>query len=161
MNMGRREFMKVGAASGGGLLLSLYLTGCETSPQADKKWAGDDFTPAAWIRISPDNKVTFYIDRAEMGQGVSTALPMLLAEELDVILEEVQIEFARAHSRYNYPPIYMMITGASASISESFLPMRKAGATARLLLLEAAAQRWTIDPSLCSTREGKVVHPDG
>ena len=161
MSLSRRDFLKVSAASGGGLLLSVYLSGCESSPQADRNWAGEDFTPAAWIRITPDNQVTFYIDRSEMGQGVSTSLPMLLAEELDVVLETVNIEFAPAHSRYNSPRLFMMMTGGSTSIKESFLPMRRAGATARVLLIKAAALRWGIDLASCTTREGEVLHPDG
>lgn len=161
MNLNRRDFLKIGAASGGGLLVSVALSGCENSPQDDKDWAGDDFVPAAWIRISPDNTLTFYIDRSEMGQGVSTSLPMLLAEELDVVLETVKIEFAPAHSRFDSPQFFMMMTGGSTSIAESFLPMRRAGATARLLLISAAAQRWGLDASLCTTNQGRVLHPDG
>ena len=160
MKLSRREFLKVGAASGGGLLLSVYLPGCESSTQMDVDWAGDDFTPAAWIRIAANDDVTFYIDRSEMGQGVSTSLPMLIAEELDVDLQSVRVEFAPAHSRYNSPRLFMMMTGGSTSIKESFLPLRKAGATARLLLVTAAAQRWGVSAAQCSTRNGVVSHPD-
>lgn len=161
MSLNRRDFLKIGAASGGGLLVSVALSGCESAPQDDKSWAGDDFVPAAWIRISPDNTHTFYIDRSEMGQGVSTSLPMLLAEELDVVLETVKVEFAPAHSRFDSPRFFMMMTGGSTSIAESFLPMRRAGAAARLLLISAAAQRWGLDSSVCTTNEGRVMHPDG
>ncbi len=161
MSLNRRDFLKVGAASGGGLLLSVALSGCESAPEDDKSWAGDDFIPAAWIRISSDNAITFYIDRSEMGQGVSTSLPMLLAEELDVVLETVNVEFAPAHPRFDSPRLFMMMTGGSTSIAESFLPMRRAGATARLLLINAAAQRWGLDSSACTTNKGRVMHPDG
>lgn len=161
MNMNRREFLKTGAALGGGLLVSLYLPGCQKSPQHDKAWSGDDFTPAAWIRISPDNTITFYIDKSEMGQGVSTSLPMLLADELDAVLETVKIEFAPAHTRFDSPRMFMMMTGGSTSVATSYMPMRRAGATARALLIAAAAQRWSIDKNQCQSRDGRVYHANG
>jgi len=86
---------------------------------------------------------------------------MLLAEELDVVLESVNVEFAPVHSRFDSPRLFMMMTGGSTSIAESFLPMRRAGATARLLLINAAAQRWGLDSSACTTNKGRVMHPEG
>lgn len=158
MSMNRREFLKTGAALGGGLLVTLYLPACQKAPQQDAAWSGDDFTPAAWIRISPDNTVTFYIDKSEMGQGVSTSLPMLLADELDVSLDAVKIEFAPAHARFDSPRMFMMMTGGSTSVATSFMPMRRAGATARALLIAAAAQTWNISSKECQAREGRVYH---
>ena len=161
MNVNRREFLKISAALGGGLLVSLYLPGCQKSPQDDKAWAGDDFTPAAWIRISPDNTITFYLDKSEMGQGVTTSLPMLIAEELDVLLDSVKVEFAPAHTRFDSPRMLMMMTGGSTSVATSFMPMRRAGATARELLISAAAQTWAIERSQCHAREGRVYQTNG
>jgi len=118
-----------------------------------------DFSPDAFIRIAPSGQVTFVIPRVEMGQGTYTSLSMLIAEELEISLADVRLEHAPADDvLYRDPVIGSQITGASASIRGAWLPMRKAGATCRTLLVNAAAQSWNVDASTCKAVDGTVTH---
>ena len=119
-----------------------------------------DFAPDAFIRIAPSGQVTFVMPRVEMGQGTYTSISMLIAEELEISLADVRLEHAPADDvLYRDPVIGSQITGASASIRGAWLPMRKAGATCRTLLVNAAAQSWNVDPSTCKAENGTVTHP--
>src|SRR6516162_2206853 len=113
----------------------------------------------AWVSIAPDNAVTIICPSAEMGQGVYTALPMILAEELDADWSKVGYESAPVDPAYNHPVFGMQMTGGSTSVWSSFEQFRKAGAAARAMLVAAAAQQWNVDPASCSTSDGKVTHP--
>ena len=124
-NAGRRHFLQLTAAGGGALVLGLQLTGC--APEVGPDAAGR-FAPNAWIRIDPDGAVTLLVARAEMGQGVMTALPMLLAEELEVDLERVTVAFAPADRVYDNPMMFIQATGGSTSVMTSWEPLREAGA---------------------------------
>jgi isoquinoline 1-oxidoreductase beta subunit len=112
----------------------------------------------AWIHISNDNHIKFLIDRSEMGQGVTTSLPMLLAEELEVELSQIQYEFAPADAAYTNPLIGMQLTGGSSSIRAAWMPLRQAGAVARTLLIQTAAQQWKVKESECHAAGGKIIH---
>ncbi len=158
----RRHFLKTSALAGGGLLLGLYLPRNARAAQAQAQAANPlaepgAFSPNAYIRITPDDQVTLVVDKSEMGQGVMTALPMLLADEMDADWPRVKLEQAGAHDAYKNPLLGMQATGGSTSVRSSWLPLRHAGATARALLVQAAAQRWQVDASACRT-EGGVVH---
>ena len=143
----RRTFLETGAALGGGLLLRFRL------PQ-DRA-----FAPNAFIRIDRDGTVTLTMHKVEMGQGTYTAMPMLLAEELGVGLDQVRLEHAPPDdARYAEPMFGVQETGGSTSVRGNWEPLRRAGAAARTMLLSAAAQTWKVDPSTCRAERGAVSH---
>jgi isoquinoline 1-oxidoreductase beta subunit len=153
----RRRFLKVGAAVGGGLVLAVVLpqvlrpgrTSAEVSPA---------FAPNAFIRIDRESTVTLVMPMVEMGQGTYTALPMLLAEELEVGLDQVRLEHAPANDAlYANALLHVQTTGLSASVRAFWLPLRRAGAVG----VTAAAGRWGVDPAGCRARRGEVMDPAG
>src|SRR5437660_7141913 len=150
----RREFLETTAAAGAGLVIGFHLPAGGRFAAA----AAAPFAPNAWLRISPDNSVLIVVDCSEMGQGVTTALPMLLAEELDADWTKVKIEFAPADKAYTNPIFGMQGTGGSTSVRAAFTPLRKAGAAARELLVAAAAQTWSVDKAECRAEKGAVIH---
>lgn len=158
MGLTRREFVKVSGAAGTGLVLSVSLVGC--SRLGDQAIAGgsETFEPNAWIRIGTDGSILLQVDRSEMGQGVATSLPMLLAEELEAERDAIDFEFAPADPKYNNPIFDLQATGGSTSTRAAWEPLRKAGATARFMLVAAAAERWGVPASECQAREGAVIH---
>ena len=107
----------------------------------------------AWVRITPDNRVTLILGKSEMGQGIMTALPMILAEELCVDWKNVKVEQAPTN-----PKIYELGTGGSGSVAGSWLPLRRAGAAAREMLIAAAAEKWEVGADTCKAVDGQVVH---
>jgi isoquinoline 1-oxidoreductase beta subunit len=141
----------------GGLVIAIALPGCKQSPKASGE--STPFEPNAWLRIGTDNSITFYCDRAEMGQGVSTALPMLVAEELGVGLERIKVEFAPPGDAYINNLIGGQITGGSTSVRDAWEKLRKAGATARAMLLSAAAAEWGVDARTLKVENGVIVSP--
>ena len=154
----RREFVQATLVAGAGLTLAVSLDGCrEASPSTE----GAAFAPNAWIRIGSDDTLSVIVDRSEMGQGVSTALPMLVAEELDADWSRVRYEFAPANAAYNNPLSVGQLTGGSTSIRAAYRPLREAAARARLMLVAAAAARWSIPADGCRTENGSVLAPDG
>ncbi|MGE0439461.1 MAG: molybdopterin cofactor-binding domain-containing protein [Gemmatimonadales bacterium] len=144
------------AQVGAGLTLAVMLDGCRGEP-APAGPAGA-FAPDAWIRLAPDGTVTVMVDRSEMGQGISTALPMLVAEELDADWDRVRFEFAGAGKAYYNPLLQVQATGGSTSVRAAWEPLRRAGATARAMLIVAAAARWQVPAAECETEPGRVVH---
>src|SRR5689334_7090838 len=116
------------------------------------------FAPNAWLRINPDESVLVMVDRSEMGQGVTTSLPMLLAEELEADWSKIKIESAPADKAYINPMFGMQGTGGSTSIRAAYTPLRKAGAAAREMLVAAACQTWAVDRVDCRTERGAVIH---
>jgi isoquinoline 1-oxidoreductase beta subunit len=148
MTASRRDFIKVTALAGTSLML-----GVATTPKkAEKK----PFKPNAWLRIDPDGKVTITVGKSEMGQGVRTSLPMIVAEELDADWEHVAIEQAMPG-----PDFQRLGTGGSWSIGGSWKPLRTAGATARAMLVVAAAARWSADAKTLRTEKGFVIDAAG
>ena len=152
----RREFLKKSAASGAGLVIGLYLPG---------KYEALAGTPAkepaavnAWVQIAPDNTATLVIDKSEMGQGIGTALAMILADELDLDWRKIRTEFAPAAPVYFNPVFGLQGTGGSSSVRGSWEPLAKAGAAAREMLVAAAAKKWNVDPGTCSTEDSMVIH---
>ena len=156
----RREFLKVGALAGGGLVLGISLAGCSKPAElAAKSVAGGQ--PVAWLKIAGDNTITILVDKSEMGQGVYTALPMLLAEELDVPLKAVKVVAAPAAAPYVNVFLGTMITGGSTSVREAWGKLRTAGAQARAMLVGAAADEWKVDASTLKVADGVVTGPGG
>ena len=111
-----------------------------------------------WIRVTPDNRITVMVNKSEMGQGVYTSLPMIVADELDADWKQVRFEPAPAGDSYKDPVWGMQSTGGSTSVRHMFVPLRKAGAAAREMLRAAAAQTWGVPPGECETRGGMVRH---
>src|SRR6266852_9300824 len=143
----RREFLGAGVAAGAGLVIGFYL------PHRSSGGNGDAFAPNAYLKITPDNRVTVVVARSEMGQGVRTSLPMILAEELEADWQQIAIEQAGASTLFGD-----QTTGGSASVRSTWDPMRKAGAQAREMLISAAAQQWSVAPASCKAENSFVVH---
>jgi isoquinoline 1-oxidoreductase beta subunit len=155
MTWSRREFLVAGVAAGGGFLLSCRLGDREQT-------AAGSFAPNAWIRISREGTVTLVMSQVEMGQGTYTAMPMLLAEELGVSLDQVTLESAPPDRLYFNPALGFQATGGSTSVRALWTPLREAGATARAMLVAAAAQEWRVDAVTCRAERGMVYHdPSG
>ena len=157
MSLTRRRFLKTSGAAASGLLLGFYVP--PKGPRAYLQ-AAEPFAPNAFIRITPDGLVKLIINKSEMGQGVYTSLPMLIAEELDADWKKVQVEAAPAAPEYIDPGYGMQITGGSSSVRSSWQPFRQAGASARALLVEAAAKKWSVDKSSLRTEDGHVIYGD-
>ena len=174
--MTRRDFIKATTLTGGGLLVTFYLAGCgpatpttttgpRTTPAATGPGAAvtpDPGDPSATIRpnlfvlIDGSGGITVTASRSEMGQGVHTAIAMIVAEELDAEWDQVRIVRAPADRALGD-----QVTGGSASISSMYDRLRRAGAAARQVLIDAAARTWAVEPDACRTEPGIVVHPDG
>jgi isoquinoline 1-oxidoreductase beta subunit len=153
----RRGFLRAGAAAGGGLMLSLRLP--FAGGQAGAVDA-DSFVPNAFIRIDGDGQITLTMPYVEMGQGTYTAIPMLIAEELEVDLKQVRLEHAPPDEKlYANPLLGVQATGNSNAIRGAWQPMREAGAIARTMLVSAAAKRWNVDPASCRAQGSEVLHP--
>ena len=144
--LSRREFVTAGVAAGAGLVIGFYLPHGHESQK-------ESFSPNAYLRITPDNKVTIVVARSEMGQGVRTALPMILAEELEADWKQIEIEQAGASTLFGD-----QTTGGSASVRTTWDPMRKAGAAAREMLISAAALTWNVPRSGCTAESGRIKH---
>ena len=159
MSTSRRDFLKIAAASaiGGGLQIGFGLVA--RAEVRDTLTTDAPFAPNAFLRIDRAGKVTFVSPMIEMGQGTYTSLPMLVAEELEVDVNRVAIEHSPPDDKvYANPLIGLQMTGGSTSIRAMFIPLRHAGATARVMLETAAAQQWKVDPSTCRGKNGAVVH---
>ena len=144
--LNRREFVAAGVAAGAGLVVGFYLPHGTRSKR-------EQFSPNAYVRITPENKITIVVARSEMGQGIRTALPMILAEELEADWKQIEIEQAGASTLYGD-----QTTGGSASVRTTWDPMRKAGATAREMLISAAALTWGVPRSSCTAQNGNILH---
>ena len=153
-SLSRRGFLITSAAIGGGLVLglSLPLGGSDAA-------AAGEFAPNAFIRIGADGQIVLTMPYVEMGQGTYTSIPMLIAEELDVSLQQVKLDHAPPNEKlYVNPLLGVQATGNSNAMRGAWKPLRQAGATARIMLVEAAAKRWGVDATTCRAQEGEVIH---
>ncbi|HTJ24899.1 MAG TPA: molybdopterin cofactor-binding domain-containing protein [Candidatus Limnocylindria bacterium] len=157
----RGGFVKLAGAFAGTLALGLVDDRSASAAAAAAENAADGFSPNVWLRIEPDGLVTVSLNKSEMGQGVATGLPTLIAEELDVPLSQVRVAFAPAGPEYIYPGAGRMSTGGSTSMRDSWPILRRAGATARAMLVAAAAKRWGADPAHLETQDGAVIDRAG
>lgn len=149
----RRAFLKVSAAAGGGLLLTFGLPSLAETTEVDKP-KGGGVVLNAYVRIAPDNTVTIISKNPEIGQGIKTMLPMLIAEELDVDWDQIRTEQAVLDpARYG-----RQYAGGSTATPLNWDPMRRIGAAARQMLVRAAARRWNVTESECDTSSGQVRH---
>ena len=159
----RRRFIKIGSAAGGALLLAYLLPESGCNPNGDQSVAAcDPLQPSAYLKIESTGDVTICFARQEMGQGVNTSLPMIVAEELDADWSKVKTEimtYTKDLARLNDPkPGEYYSTGGSQSILADWAEMRQVGATARVMLIQAAASKWKIPPNQCSTANGAVIN---
>jgi isoquinoline 1-oxidoreductase subunit beta len=145
-SLSRRQFLSIGAAAGAGLVVGFYLPHSGSARQ-------HTFAPNAYLKIAPDGKITVMLTRSEMGQGVSTSLPMILAEELEADWKQISVEQAGASTLYGDQS-----TGGSASVRTMWDPLRRAGATAREMLISAAALEWSVPRSACKAENSTIVH---
>jgi isoquinoline 1-oxidoreductase beta subunit len=145
----RRDFLKLGAIAGSGLLLGVRV------PERSASGSAAPFAPNVFLRVDPNGDVTIWLARSDMGQGVRTALPMILADELDADWSRVRVVQADAH-----PDKYgrMMTVGSTSVRGGAWMPLRRAGASARAMLVAAAAARWNVPASELTTENGRVMH---
>ena len=155
----RRNFLKANAGAALVVGFALPVVSGFVAKRAEAQT--NTFAPNAWLRITPDNKVTVVCGSAEMGQGVLTSIPMLVAEELDADWQRVSVEQAPADKAYNNPMFGMQATGGSTTIRAHWLPLRQAGAAAREMLVTAAAARWKVDAATLRTERSFVIAPGG
>jgi len=155
--LSRRDFLKSGAALGGGLVIACHV------PLLGPAWGAEraSFAPNAFLRVASDGTTTVIVGKSEMGQGVYTALPMLVAEELACDWRKVRVEAAPVAPAYNHTTFGLMVTGGSSSVWSEWERLSTAGATAREMLVLAAAQSWQVQPGSCRAENGAVLGPAG
>lgn len=156
-NEARRDFLKVSGTVAGGLALGFYLPNGPRIAQA----AAPTHSPNAWIRIGTDNSITIMCARSEMGQDVYTSMTMLVTEELEVDINKVKVEFAPAAEVYINSLLGGQLTGGSTAVRDAWEKLRKAGASARMMLVAAAASEWGVDASQLKAANGMVTGPGG
>ncbi len=160
-NPARRKFIKDSAALMGGLVIGFYLP-----IKGGRVYAADAppkpvYPPNAFIRIAADDSITIVVNKSEMGQGVYTSLPMLIAEELEADWSRISVESAPVAAVYNHTSFPMQMTGGSTSITSTWEQMRRVGASGRMLLIRAAAQQWNVPESECHAENSQVIHASG
>jgi isoquinoline 1-oxidoreductase beta subunit len=160
VDLSRRRFLSVSAAVGGGLLIGFTTGPSIGAADAAQSVASPPFTPNAFVRIGSDGQIVLIMPYVEMGQGTYTSIPMLIAEELEVDLKQVRLEHAPPNEKLYGNPLLggIQATGNSNAIRASWQPLRQAGATARTMLVSAAAKRWNVDPASCRAQSGEVRH---
>ena len=151
----RRTFLKTGAAAGGGLVVACYVRVLSAQEQKPKP---EPIAPFAYIKIASDETVTIVANHSEMGQGVYTSLPMLLNEELEADWSKIRVEAAPVDAIYNHPIFGIQMTGGSTTTAAEWDHYRKLGAAGRMVLVEAAAQKWNVPASSCHVEKGFVIH---
>ncbi len=158
-SMTRRTFLK-GSLAASGLTIVAYVTplGTKLVNASATEGAMDGFKPSAFYQITPDNVVKVMVPNSEMGQGVRTALPMIIADELEADWDQLEIIQAPAADEFKNPILHNQLTVASASVRGFYWPMRKAGAAGRAVLIEAAAKEWNVPASQCQAIKGTVVN---
>src|SRR5712692_2048600 len=155
VDLSRRQFLSASAVLGGGLLIGPSSGDAKAAQGA----SSSAFTPNAFIRIGADGQIVLTMPYVEMGQGTYTSIPMLIAEELEVDLKQVRLEHAPPDEKlYANPLLGVQATGNSNAIRGAWQPLRQAGATARTMLVSAAAKRWNVDPASCRAQSGEVRH---
>ncbi|HTV92707.1 MAG TPA: molybdopterin cofactor-binding domain-containing protein [Verrucomicrobiae bacterium] len=157
----RGDFVRLGSLFAGSLVLGVNASGCanqsSSAPQASASAEAGRFKPNAWLIVHPDEKVSIFVNKSEMGQGVATGLPTIVADELDIPMANVIVEFAPAADAYKDPNFHFQVTGGSTSVASMWIPLRTAGASARAMLVATAAKQWGVDPSTLTTKDGVVT----
>ncbi len=156
--MPRREFLKTSAAIGGGLWIAAYVPELAARSVSHAPANASVFAPNAFVRIAPDESVTVIVNHSEMGQGIYTSLPMLLNEELEADWSKIKVEAAPVDAAYNHTVFGLQMTGGSTTTPSEWERFRKMGAMARLMIIDAAAQKWGVAASECRVEKGVVIH---
>ncbi len=163
--LSRRDLLRASLGAGGAFLLEVSGIGCGAGglpTPAQPNARPGDFVPSAWLRITPDDKVFFTLDRVEMGQGTMTSHAQILADELEIDPARFVVELAGADRAYDNPQLNLQSTGGSASVNTSYDPLRRAGAVAREMLRRAAAKRLGARLDECRAEHGSILHvPSG
>jgi isoquinoline 1-oxidoreductase beta subunit len=155
-SVNRRGFLKISAVAGGGFAIGVYVPGFGAPANV---LAAGALEPNVWVRINADDSVRVMLTMLEMGQGVMTSMPMLVAEELDIDWNKIKTEWVPADPKYGNPNFGgQQLTAGSNSVRGMWKPLREAGATARAMLITAAAQTWSVGEDTLSTEKGEVVH---
>jgi len=159
-DVSRRSLLTGGLASG--FLLAFHLpVRAANEPVQPPDVTEGKFAPNAFIRIDNTGKTTLVMPQVEMGQGVYTSIPMILADELDVDLAQVTLQHAPPNDKlYGNPTFGLQVTGNSNSVRAFWMPLRNAGASARAMLVQAAAQQWQVEPASCTTSNGEITHKE-
>ncbi len=153
----RRQFLSSTTTLTAGLILGFYFPPSNRIAQAVESATHLKFN--AWLKIGTDDTITVIVAHAEMGQGVYTALPMLVAEELEANWQQIRITNSPVSEEYKNPLVGLQITGGSTTIRSRWDGLRKAGAAAKEMLIEAAAQVWKVDPKECEANNSQIIHP--
>ncbi len=154
----RRDFLKTTATIGGGLCIAAYVPELAAHPDSSAPASATVFAPNAFVRIAPDDTVTVISNHSEMGQGIYTSLPMLLNEELEADWSKIKVEAAPVDPVYNHTLYGVQMTGGSSTTPSEWERFRKMGAMARIMLVDAAAQKWGVPASECRVQKGVVIH---
>ncbi len=153
----RRQFLKLTAAAGGGLLVGFDLSTLAATRDS-YQIGGNHFSPNSWIHLAPDDTITLMLATSELGQGSMTAIPMLLAEELEADWTKIKVEPAPVNADFNNPISNKQSTGGSTAVRGYWEPLRRAGAGTRELLIVAAAKIWGVSAKGCHARSSTVIH---
>jgi isoquinoline 1-oxidoreductase beta subunit len=156
--LGRRSFLKTTASAGAGLCIAGFVPELLSAAALRAAANSNSFAPNAFVRIAPDDTVTVISGHSEMGQGIYTSLAMVLNEELEADWSKVKVESAPVDPAYNHTVYGVQMTGGSSSTPSEWERLRKMGAMARIMLVQAAAQKWNVDPSSCHVASGVVIH---
>ncbi len=162
----RRDFLRIAMSAGGALVLEISIPGCgggfKSFGMVKRADGGAEFVPNAFIKIGTDDKVSFVLDRVEMGQGTMTSSAQLVAEELEIAPAELGVELAGSSAAYVNNALQIQLTGGSTSVVSSFTPLRTAAAVAREMLRTAASRTWGAPLSECKAENGAIIHvPSG
>src|SRR6266700_743574 len=158
-SLGRREFLKTTATISGGLCIAAYVPELSAGARELAPAGAGVFAPNAFVRIAPDDTITVIANHSEMGQGVYTSLPMLLNEELEADWSKIKVEAAPVDAAYNHTAFGVQMTGGSTTTPSEWERFRKMGAMARIMLVDAAAQKWNVPAASCHVAKGVVIHP--
>jgi CO/xanthine dehydrogenase Mo-binding subunit len=153
----RRDFLE----RSGGLVLLASADVCSVLPARALASSAAALSPSAWLEVTPGDIVRVFVSKSEMGQGIATGFVTIVADELDARLDQVDVVFPVADESFDDPVIHVSITGGSLSAANMYPALRRAGATARAMLIAAAARRWNVDPVRCGAGDGVVTGPDG
>jgi len=158
--LGRRDFLRTSAAVSGGFWISAWVPELASAAVKTAAAAGKVFVPNAFVRIAADESVTVIANHSEMGQGIYTSLPMLLNEELEADWSKITVEPAPVDAAYNHTVFGLQMTGGSTTTPSEWERFRRMGAMARVMLVEAAAQKWGVAASSCRVEKGVVIHAE-
>ena len=159
-SLARREFLKTTAAFGSGLCIAAYIPELASGARQQAAVGSGVFAPNAFLRIAPDDSVTVIANHSEMGQGIYTSLPMLLNEELQADWSRIKVEAAPVDPAYNHTVFGVQMTGGSTTTPSEWERFRKMGAMARIMLVQAAAEKWSVPPESCHAQDGVVIHAE-